>query len=138
MPASSSVSSDRHLKADDRKGIICAPYTNVHVINFSYTDDTAKSDVEYIHSTIDQLESRSLSWLADNLLPCHGGRRLDWDWNSGGHLPQIAYGPETVPAVASFEFPKGKRTLKADLSRQLGLVGLKSWSDDIVSSISEF
>ncbi|KAL3801095.1 hypothetical protein HJC23_002388 [Cyclotella cryptica] len=141
MSASSpSISSGRHLKVDDGNGIICSSYTNVHVINFSYTVDTAKSDDDYIHSAIDQLESRSLTWLADKLLPCYGDRRLDWDWGSLGHLPDSAYQivrePEAGTSVDSFDFPKRERVLKPDFSLELGLVGLKSWPDDIVSSIS--
>jgi hypothetical protein len=141
IASTSSVSSGRRLKADDGNGILCSSYTDVHAIHFSYTVDTAKSDVEYIHSTIGQLESRSLTWLADNLLPCHGDRRLDWDWDSLGPLLDRANqvrDPEAGTAVGSIKFSKGERVLKPDLSRKLGLVGLKSWPNDIISSISEY
>jgi hypothetical protein len=113
----------RGLKADDENAnsIICSPYTDVHIVNFSYTIDTASSDDASIRDAVDELESRSLTWLSGNLLPCNGRLLTSRpaDDETGGDS-------------------EGSRQLRPDLYSELGVVGLKSWPDDILSSSSKW
>jgi hypothetical protein len=115
------ASSSRSLKADGENGIFCSSYTDVHVVNFSYTIDTVSK--ESIQSAIAELESRALVWLAESLLPCNGGRVLD--------AATLEF------ANAPVDDPEDERGLRPDVFNELGIVGLKSWPDDVLSSSSQ-
>ena len=125
-----STSPRRSLKTEDDKGIICSSYTDIHPIQFSYTIDTTQSDDESIRSAIGDLESHSLNWLAGSMLPC-GARRLDWDPLDSLHgSPEPDAGTVIRPAFIE----EKDRTLRPDVFRELGIVGLKSSPDDFVAS----
>lgn len=112
--------SSRSLKADDGKGVFCSGYTDVHIVNFSYTIDTANSD--------------TLDWLSRHFLPCMGGRSLvDYFGDGGTDVNEL----ESMTGIDSLKPNLRGRFLRPDVSRELGIVGLKSWPDDILSSSSE-
>ena len=127
------LTSSRSLKADDVNGngnensIICSSYKDVHMVNFSYTIDTTSADESLIRSAIGEFESFSLDWLAGNLLPCNGVR----------NLADAFVSPEKHSDTELDDKVQGGRQLRPDVSRELGIVGLKSWPDDILSSSSE-
>ena len=97
------------------------------MVNFSYTIDTATSDESFVRSAIGELETFSLDWLAANLLPCNGVRNL-----AGAFISL----EETSDKELEDKVQRD-RQLRPDMSRELGIVGLKTWPDDIVSSSSE-
>ena len=76
---------------------------------------------------IGEFESFSLDWLAGNLLPCNGVR----------NLADAFVSPEKHSDTELDDKVQGGRQLRPDVSRELGIVGLKSWPDDILSSSSE-
>lgn len=127
-PLSFSTSS-RSLKADNGSGngIICSSYKDVHMVNFSYTIDTASSDESFVRSAIGELETFSLDWLAANLLPCNGVR----------NLADAFISLEETSDEELEDKVQRDRQLRPDMSRELGIVGLKTWPDDILSSSSE-
>jgi hypothetical protein len=138
--ASSLIStSSRSLKADDAtNGIICSPYTDVHIVNFSYTIDTPSNDEETIRNAIGEFESRSLNWLAGSLLPCNGRRGLVDALEENGDYVGPAFESESFVANNEEVLKKeGQRYLRPDMFRELGIAGLKSWPDDILSTSSE-
>ncbi len=124
-----------------RNPILCSPiYTDIHIVTFFYTIDTKRYDnndsaKETIRSSIKQLEQRSNTLLAQNMIHCGGLRRL-----TGIHVVSDARSNVMAPEFFSFRWRRDRidmSPVSRNLTRHqldLGIAGFSAWPPDEIST----